>query len=232
MKFFLPTFEYSPPMAGKRSYNEACGIPRALDRVGERWALMIVRELMLGPKRFTDLRTGLPHVSPDVLSQRLRDLEEAGVLKKRTLPPPAPAKVYELTEWGKELEPVLHALGRWGARAPSAPAGVGMSFDSHILSLKTLFAPALAEGLETTLELRLGDRTFSAAVSGGRLEIAPGAARSPDAIVATDAGTLIALAHGRLKLAEAIDAGELELEGASEVVARFLVLFPLPEPVA
>ena len=219
-------------MARKRSYNEACGIPRALDRVGERWALMIVRELMLGPKRFTDLRTGLPHVSPDVLSQRLRDLEEAGVLKKRTLPPPAPAKVYELTEWGKELEPVLHALGRWGARAPSAPAGVGMSFDSHILSLKTLFDPALAEGLETTLELRLGDRTFSAAVSGGRLEIAPGAARSPDAIVATDAGTLIALAHGRLKLAEAIDAGELELEGASEAVARFLVLFPLPEPVA
>lgn len=219
-------------MAGNRTYNEACGIPRALDRVGERWALMIVRELLLGPKRFTDLRTGLPHVSPDVLSQRLRDLEEAGVLQRRRLPPPAASQVYELTEWGAELEPVVIALGRWGARAPAPPEGVGMSFDSHILSLRTLFDPALAEGFELTLDLRLGDHRFRAEVADGRFEVGPGEEPAPDAVVETDAGTLIALVHGRRELADAQDAGDLRLEGDEGAVARFLGLFPLPEPAA
>jgi len=233
IRFDSPSIGYAFHISGKRTYNEACGIPRALDRVGERWALLIVRELLLGPKRFTDLRTGLPQVGPDVLSQRLRDLEEAGVLGKRRLPPPAAAQVYELTEWGKQLEPVLHALGRWGARAPLAPEGVGMSFDSHILSLKTLFDPVRAEGFETTLELRLaGDHIFRAAVSGGRFEIDSGAASSPDAVLETDAGTLIAVVHGRRDLAGAIEAGDLEIEGDDDVVARFIGLFPLPEPVA
>src|SRR5919112_5493945 len=126
-------------MAGARTYGEACGIPRALDRVGERWALLVVRELMLGPKRFTDLKTGLPQASPNVLAQRLRELEQSGVVRKRRLPPPAASQVYELTEWGAELEPVLVALGRWGARAPIDAECVGMSVDSHVVSLATLF---------------------------------------------------------------------------------------------
>ena len=109
-------------MSTTRTYGDACGIPRALDRVGERWALLIVRELVLGPKRFTDFKTGLPNASPNVLSQRLRELEQDGVVRRRKLPPPAAARVYELTEWGLELEPVLSALGRWGARAPLGPA--------------------------------------------------------------------------------------------------------------
>ncbi|MDQ3719893.1 MAG: winged helix-turn-helix transcriptional regulator [Actinomycetota bacterium] len=219
-------------MAGKRTYGEACGIPRALDRVGERWALMIVRELLLGPKRFTDLRTGLPHLSPDVLSQRLRDLEEAGVLTRRKLPPPAASQVYELTEWGAELEPVVIALGRWGARAPMAPEGLGMSFDSHILSLRTLFEPALAEGFDATLELRLGDLPFRAEVTDGGFKVEPGEAPSADIVIETDAGTLIALVHGRRELAEAQEAGDVEIEGDREAVSRFLGLFPLPEPAA
>ena len=110
-------------MSAKRTYNEACGIPRALDRVGERWSLLVIRELMLGPKRFTDLRTGLPHVGPDVLSQRLRDLEEAGVLVRRKLPPPAASQVYELTEWGRELESVLHRSGPLGRPRPGRARG-------------------------------------------------------------------------------------------------------------
>src|SRR5689334_22219934 len=127
-------------MAGKRSYNEACGIARALDVVGERWALMVVRELMLGPKRFTDIRASLPGLSADVLSQRLRELEALEVLRHRTLPPPAASKVYELTPSGLELEQVLIALGRWGgANAPPPVEGQGMSLDSHILSFRTLF---------------------------------------------------------------------------------------------
>ena len=139
-------------MATSRTYGEACGIPRALDRVGERWALLVVRELMLGPKRFTDLKAGLSHASPNVLAQRLRELEQVGVVSRRRLPPPAASQVYELTDWGRELEPVLVALGRWGARAPLDPACMGMSVDSHVVSLATLFDPALAGDFEASLE--------------------------------------------------------------------------------
>src|SRR3954452_5144800 len=106
---------YDDGMAGTRSYDDACGIARALDVIGERWALLVVRELVFGPKRFTDLQAGLRRVSPDVLAQRLRDLEAAGVVARRTLPPPAASRVYELTDRGRELEPVLRALGRWGS---------------------------------------------------------------------------------------------------------------------
>ena len=106
-----------------RTYGDPCGIARALDLVGERWALLVVRELLLGPKRFTDLREALPRVSADVLSQRLRELERTGVLRRAKLPPPAGSRVYELTEWGRELEPVVLALGRWGSRGPFPDGG-------------------------------------------------------------------------------------------------------------
>lgn len=217
-------------MATMRTYGEACGIPRALDRVGERWALMIIRELLLGPKRFTDLRTGLPRMSPDVLAQRLRELDQAGVVQKRKLPPPAASQVYELTEWGFELEPVVLALGRWGARAPSAPEGAGMSFDAHITSLMTLFDPELAEGFDSTLELRLDEQVFRAHVADGRFEIARGDAVAPHATIETDPGTLIALIHGRRGLDGALSAGDVEIAGDRQVAERFLGLFPLPEP--
>src|ERR671916_3307645 len=104
-----------------RTYGDLCGIARALDVVGERWAVLVVRELILGPKRFTDLRAGLPNVGPDVLAQRLRELEAAGVLRRRTLAPPAGSRVYEVTERGQELEPVLLGLGGWGSAAPVPP---------------------------------------------------------------------------------------------------------------
>ncbi len=193
---------------------------------------MIVRELLLGPKRFTDLKDGLPHASPNVLSQRLRELEETGIVQRRTLPPPAGSKVYELTDWGLELEPVLTALGRWGARSPLAPPEVGMSFDAHILSLRTLFDPSLAEGFEATLELRLGDQPFRAEVADGRLDIVRGQATAPDAVVTTDAGTMLALAHGRLALEDALQAGDIAIEGDREPVERFAGLFTLPRPYA
>jgi DNA-binding HxlR family transcriptional regulator len=221
---------YDVVMATTRTYGDACGIPRALDRIGERWALMIVRELLLGPKRFTDLKTGLPHASPNVLSERLRELERTGVVRRTSLPPPAASKVYELTEWGAELEPVLDALGRWGARAPLAPAEVGMSFDAHILSLRTLFDPELAAGFEATIELRLDGQRFRAEVADGRLALVRGEAEAPQAVLTSDPGTLIALAHRRRTLDEAMRAGEVEVEGDGRAVERFLGLFTLPEP--
>ena len=218
---------------GKRSYGEACGIPRALDRVGERWALMVVRELLLGPKRFTDLREGLPHMSADVLAQRLRELEENGIVERRTLPPPAASKVYELTAWGRELESVLIALGRWGARAPlDLDEEPCMSLDSHIVSLQTLFDPELAGDFAPTVELRLGENVFALHVADGRLEAARGPAADPDIVIATDPPTLLGLAHRQIELADAIAAGDATVTGDKRAARRFLRLFPLPEPAA
>ncbi len=219
-------------MATSRTYGEACGIPRALDRVGERWALLVVRELMLGPKRFTDLRVGLPHASPNVLAQRLRELEQVGVVRRRRLPPPAASQVYELTDWGSELEPVLVALGRWGARAPLDPEYMTMSVDSHIVSLATLFDPVLAGDLEASLELRMGEDVFRAVVAGGAIDTRRGAPPAPDAILTLDPGILIALIHGEISVADAVASGSLAIEGDREAVERFVGLFPLPEPAA
>src|SRR5512132_2738011 len=137
-------------MATKRTYGDRCGIARALDVVGERWALLVVRELLLGPKRFTDLRAGLPGLSPDVLSQRLRELEQAGLVRRRKLAPPAGSRVYELTERGVALEPVVLALGRWGASSPFPPGDAGIGVDAFVIALRTLFDPRAADGLRAS----------------------------------------------------------------------------------
>jgi len=219
-------------MAIKRTYRDRCGVARALDLVGERWALLVVRELLLGPKRFTDLRAGLPHVAADVLSQRLRELERTGVVRRRKLDPPAASRVYELTDWGYELEPVVLALGRWGSRAPFPPGDPQIGVDSTILALQTLFAPSAADGLSASYELRLGQHRFHARVAGGRLEVVRGAAPEPDATIETDPATLSAvLWHGR-RLAEAQRSKDIKIEGSRPAVTRFLKLFPLAEPVA
>jgi DNA-binding HxlR family transcriptional regulator/putative sterol carrier protein len=217
-------------MSGPRTYGDACGIARALDIVGERWSLMTVRELLLGPKRFTDLRNGLPHASPNVLSTRLRELEEAGIVRHRKLPPPAASMVYELTERGMELAPVLNALGTWGSRLPLPGPDAQMSFDAHILSFRTLFRPDLAEGFDARVELRLGERSFRAVVADAALELVEGTLDAPDAVITSDHGTALAVAHGRAQLAEAEADGTLEISGDRDAAIRFLGLFPLPEP--
>jgi DNA-binding HxlR family transcriptional regulator len=216
-------------MATKRTYGDPCGIARALDLVGERWALLVVRELVLGPKRFTDLRAGLPNLSPDVLAQRLRELEQAGIVRRRKLPPPAGSRVYELTEWGRELEPVVIALGRWGSRAPFPPGDAQLGVDAMMLALQTVFDPSAADGLSASYELRLGEHTFHARVSDGRLELARESANAPDAIIDTDTGTLAAvLWHGR-PLGDARRDSAIKLEGSRSAVERFLKAFPPPQ---
>jgi DNA-binding HxlR family transcriptional regulator len=218
-------------MATMRTYCDGCAAAHALDLVGERWALLVVRELLLGPKRFTDLRAGLPGVSPNVLAQRLRELERAGVVRRRKLPPPAASRVYELTDWGMELEPVITQLGRWGARSPSRPRDAELGIDSLILSFRTMFDPRAAEGLRANYELRLGEDVFRAVVADGRFEIARGSAEErPDAIIEADPATLAALVYEGRQLAEALRSGDIETEGDESAVARFLTLFPLPEP--
>jgi DNA-binding HxlR family transcriptional regulator len=217
-------------MSSKRSYGDRCGVARALDIVGERWALLVVRELLLGPKRFTDLRTGLPHLGPDVLSQRLRELELAGIVRRNKLPPPAASRVYELTALGCELEPVVLALGRWGSRTPVATEAAVFGVDSAILALKTLFTPASAGDLNASYELRLGEHTFQAHVCDAQLNLSRGSAIAPDAIIETDPATLSGLLWHGLSLARARRSGELKLEGDMTAAKRFLDLFPLPDP--
>jgi DNA-binding HxlR family transcriptional regulator len=215
-------------MAARRTYGDRCGIARALDVVGERWALLVVRELLLGPKRFTDLRAGLPHVGPDVLSQRLRDLESAAILRRRTLPPPAPAQLYELTERGQELEPVVLALGRWGSAAPLPDGEASFAPDSAVLALKTRFDPAAADGVGGSYELRLNGQPFQLRVDEEGFHAARGTVENPDASIATDPDTLVeVLWHGRSR-PEAERSGAFEVAGDRRAAARFLRLFPTP----
>ncbi len=193
---------------------------------------MVVRELLLGPKRFTDLRAGLPHANPNVLAQRLRELERAGVAQRGKLPPPAASRVYELTEWGLQLEPVIISLGRWGARSPSKPRDAALGVDSLVLSFRTMFDLRAAEGLIASYELLLGEDRFRAEAVNGRFEVARGGAEQPDAIIETDAATLAALVYDGRPLAEALRSGDVKIEGDESAAERFLTLFPLPEPAA
>ena len=212
----------------KRTYGDRCGVARALDIVGERWALLVVRELLLGPKRFTDLRAGLPHVGPDILAQRLRELEASGIVRRGTLPPPAGSRIYELTERGQQLEPVVLALGRFGSVAPVPPGQAQIGVDAGVIALKTLVAPGAAEGLRASDELRFGEQHFELQVADGRIEVARGSAQTPDATIETDPGTLATILwHGR-ELDEARRSGDIALAGDQQAVTRLLGLFPLP----
>ncbi|WP_372790053.1 winged helix-turn-helix transcriptional regulator [Paraconexibacter sp.] len=220
-------------MTNKRCYGDACGIARALDAVGDRWTLMVVRELMLGPKRFTDLRRALPRVGPDVLAQRLRDLEAGALVVRDTLPPPAHAQVYVLTPKGRALENVLVELGRWGgANADPPTPGMSMSEDAHLLSLQSLFDPALAEDFAATITLHLGESAYHATVCDGRITVARGAAPDADATIHTSPESLIAVAHKRCRCTDAIADGQLRITGDEDLGARFLQLFTLPSPAA
>ncbi len=208
-----------------RTYGDPCGIARALDLVGERWALLVVRELLLGPKRFTDLRAGLPHVGPDMLAQRLRELEQAGVVHRGKLPPPVGARVYELTDWGRRLEPVVLALGRWGSQAPFPPEPGELGVDSMVLALKTVFDPERGAGLRgRTFELRLGEEPFAVRVGEAALEAARGPAADPVATIATEPGVLQEV----LWHEHPPRAGELEIDGDRRAGEQFLTLFPIP----
>jgi DNA-binding HxlR family transcriptional regulator len=219
-------------MATLRTYGDGCGTGHALDLVGERWALLVVRELLLGPKRFTDLQDGLPNASPNVLAQRLRELEEAAIVRRRQLPPPAGSRVYELTDWGRRLEPIVLSLGAWALDSPSFPRDAPLSVDSVVLALGTLFDADAADGLNARYELRLGAHVFHALVADGTIDIGRGAPHDPDAIIQTDAATLCAVLWDGRRLADALRAGDITIDGDRRVVNRFIALFPRSDPTA
>jgi DNA-binding HxlR family transcriptional regulator len=205
-------------MARTRTQPDGCGIAHASDLLGQRWALLVVRELLLGPKRFTDLRAGIPDISPNVLGQRLRELEESGIVRRRKLPPPAAAQVYELTEWGHELEPAVLALGRWANGSPSFPRGAEMGPDSLVLALKSTFDPAKAEGLDATYELRLGELPFKISVKEGGFQSARGEPERPDAVVKAGPNAIASVVFGGNRLGKAVDAGEVRIDGSRRAV--------------
>jgi DNA-binding HxlR family transcriptional regulator/putative sterol carrier protein len=220
-------------MATTRTYGDGCAIARALDLVGERWAMLVVRELLLGPKRYTDLRRGLRNASPNVLSERLHELERAGIVRRRTLPPPAGSRVYELTDWGLGLEETVMSLGRWAARSPTPSNDAPIvSADSIILALRARFEPSAARRLRATYELRLGEDRFRIEVAHDELEVSRGDAQHADAIIDSDPDTLNAVLWGDQPLAAAQRSGTLTIEGDVSVVERFIRLFPMPPPKA
>jgi DNA-binding HxlR family transcriptional regulator len=219
-------------MATMRTYGDGCAIAQGLDLVGERWALLVVRELLLGPKRYTDLRRGLLNASPNVLSQRLAELERAGVVRRRKLPPPAGSRVYELTDWGRELEDTVMALGRWAALSPT-PLGDApiLSADSVVLALRGRFDSNAARGLRARYDLRLGEDRFRIDVADAAIEVARGDAHRPDATIDTDPDTLAAVLWSGRPLADAQGSGTFTIEGDKAAVERFALLFPMPEPL-
>jgi DNA-binding HxlR family transcriptional regulator len=213
-------------MTTARRYGDPCGIARALDVVGDRWALLVVRELIFGPKRFVQLRHGLPGVSPNVLSQRLRGLEDAGVVRRDMLGPPASVAVYELTARGRALEPVLLELAGWGSQQPTTASG-GLSVGALLLALKTVYDPAA--GLDATFALRIDGEWFRLTAVGGSVDIARGRPAHPAVTMETDVATLRSVAFGREPVTAAERAGRLALEGDRHLAERFARMFPVPD---
>jgi DNA-binding HxlR family transcriptional regulator len=205
-------------MARKRTQDDGCGIAHASDLLGQRWALIVVRELLLGPKRFTDLRAGITDISPNVLAQRLRELEESGIVRRRKLGPPAAVQVYELTDWGRELEPAVLALGRWASASPSFPLGAEMGPDSLVLALKSGFQPEKANDLDSTYELRLAGIPFKIAVKVGQFSAERGEAEDPAAGITADPNVIAGIVFGGNRLRKAVDAGEIEIDGSRRAV--------------
>jgi DNA-binding HxlR family transcriptional regulator len=209
----------------ERSYRQYCGVARALDLIGERWALLVVRDLVLGPKRFTDLRAGLPGIASNVLTDRLRQLERDGVVARRRLPPPAASTVYELTDYGQELVPVMLALGRWGARRlGTRKPDESLRAEWLTLALQAFFQPAAAEGLAATVALDFGEAQFTIAIAEEQLEVRPGIPGDPDLAIATDPESLIAFLAGAPV--------DLEFEGSAELLSRVRACFPFGVPTA
>jgi DNA-binding HxlR family transcriptional regulator len=210
----------------KRRYDDACGLAHALDLLGERWAMLVLRELAYGPRRFSELRADLPGISANVLSQRLTELEARRLVRKTRLPPPASVQVYEATDWGLEAIPVIASLGRWAARSPLHDPTLTMSHVSLIMSLQTLLSPELGKCLSVRIGFQLGEASYVTTIRDGRLDVER---RTPDDCDVTFTGTpseVAGVIHGGAPL-ETID-----IKGDMALAKRFVTLFPLPPKVS
>jgi DNA-binding HxlR family transcriptional regulator len=228
MKLKKITDADAPP---RRSYEDSCGAAHALDLVGERWALLVMRELMLGPKRFSELRADLPGISANVLTQRLDRLAAAGVLTRRKLSRPASVQVYELTRWGYESEPIFQALGRWAVRSPEHDPSLPLSTVSLFLSFRTMLDPARARGINARIGFRIGAETYLVRLAKGRIEVKRDALGQTDLVFTGTPPAIAAAIYGGQPLDTLAAAGALSIEGDRTLAERFLTLFPLPPKI-
>jgi DNA-binding HxlR family transcriptional regulator len=203
-------------------------VSHALELVGERWALLVVRELMFGPRRFGELRASLTGVSANVLTQRLEGLERAGVVLRRELPSPTNAQVYELTPWGYEAEPVLQTLGHWGVRSPAHDPTLPVSAVSLMLSFRAMLDAERAAGVEMKIALRLGKDRFVAQVQHGALNVERGQSEAVEATLSGEPSAVASVVYGGRALTDAESAGVLVIQGNRARARRFLSLFRLP----
>ena len=210
-----------------KRYDQYCPVCHALGLVGERWALLVVRELLRGPKRYTDLAEGLPGIGTNILAARLRELEEGGIVRKRKLPPPAASTVYELTEYGAELDEPLYALARWGARTLGPPGkGDDPYPDWGLNAFAALLNPEAARGITETYVLRIGDDVFTVKLIDGLLHVDAGAAEDADLDAALATDTFYALASGDLSPRAALAEGRVQLAaGKPATLERFFRVF-------
>ena len=212
----------------RRRYEDGCGTAHALDLIGERWALLVMRELMLGPKRFSDIRADLPGISANVLTQRLESLERNGIVVRRRLAPPASGQVYELSEWGYQALPVMGALGRWAVRSPGHDPSQHFSAVSLMLSFMAMGQPGLPKDIDAVIGFRLGRETYRATIRDGALRSARGPAEGAEAIFTGAPGAVAAAIYGGVSLAELERESALAIEGDRALAERFITLFPLP----
>jgi DNA-binding HxlR family transcriptional regulator len=209
----------------KRTYGQYCGMARALEMVGERWALLIIRDLLVGPRRFTDLLRGLPRIPTNVLTTRLQELEEAGVVRRRAQARPATGVVYELTEYGRELEDAVLLLARWGAQSLGQPRpGEIVTADSMIMALRTTFHPDAARDFRASYECHFGDVVIHAHIADGSLTAAPGPLSDAD-LALTATAPLKPMLAGEITPEEAIERGHIAISGPPDLLARFIEIF-------
>lgn len=228
-------FEYATGGAeavSKRRYDDACAAAHGMDLIGERWAMPVIRELLLGPRRFSDLKGSLTGISANVLTQRLEGLEEAGILARRKLPPPASVQVYELTQWGYEAAPIFQALGRWAVRSPRHDPTRPFSPVSLMLSLRTMFNPEAAGDCAGRIVLRMGEDVFFWSQLDGEVKIGRGEIDAPDATVAGSPTAIAGIIYGGRPLADAIATRDLEVKGDEALIRRLSACFPLPQPAS
>src|SRR5690554_4247074 len=215
----------------RRWYEDACGTALALEFVGERWSLLVMRELMLGPRRFSELRADLTGISANVLTQRLEGLERSGIVRRRKLPPPASVQVYELTEWGLEAEPIFQALGRWAVRSPLHDPMRPLSAVSAMLSLRTMLRPD-RKPLAMTVAFRFPGSAFVGRLTPDGLEIERGETDEADVTFDTDTTTFVTLVYGKRPFEQAEEEARLRLEGDRRLARRFVECFALPDKLA
>ncbi|MBL8328549.1 MAG: transcriptional regulator [Rubrivivax sp.] len=220
------------PQAPVRRYDDACGTAHGLELLGDRWALLVVRELLLGGRRFSQLRADLPGISANVLTQRLAELEERGILVHRRLAPPASVSIYELTPWGHEAETIVLSLGRWAARSPLHDPTLQISPVSTMLSLRTMFSAAHAGDMQARVVFMLGDETYCCVVSKGQFTLERGAVDGADVIFEGTAQGLAAAVHGGQSFKALAAAGLLRVTGDLLLARKFARVFPLPDKVS